>query len=334
MLIKRAEVTFKIPYLLEWQGFVEVKIGNGQLINMKLESVKEDTDNIRFNGGFVRGDRYGRYNTTAVTCYFDCNLEDDLVKLNNNQKYYYNRSKQAINKLLYVYKHTYNEYYISPFKDTDILEYNIKFFKEDSSIAGCYMSNFGGGSIVLGNISTPSEEILDLLKSEVRFPLWQEYWYKAKDDYDLEDYTQCLININIALENFIYTHFKERLMGKLSDEAINKTLNVYTPCSNCKLKSSNENHIKPGPPSIYKIVKVMYRMEPANDHKVKDINRLVSSINRYRNDIVHGTFSETITPDCAETAVNSFEKLVSISLGAPLMIEKQTAKISNLGFAF
>ncbi|WP_157872840.1 hypothetical protein [Desulfoscipio gibsoniae] len=334
MLIKRAEVYIKIPYFLEWQGVLEVNISIDNLITMKLDSVKENTSNFEINNGFVKRDRSGRYNTTAIICCFDCNFEYDLNKVAEYQKHYYGHSKKAINKMLYIYKNIYDEYHINPIRDIDILQYNIKFFNEENKEVKFFMSTFGGGYITFGNIESPGQNIRNMLTGDVRFPLWKEYLYKAKDDFDLENYTQCIVNINIALENFIYTHFEERLKGILSEQKINEVLYKYTPCDDCNLKMCNKNHISPGPPSIYRIVKFMYKNAPVPNYKTKEITNVVLNINKYRNDIVHGKFKKIIKEGHAEKAIENFEKLVCLSLEVPLKEKREEGKISNLGFAF
>lgn len=291
-MIVKVKTTIEIPYYIEWSNIIGVKISKNIHINVKLE-IKDKNSNIIIENGCIKNDRFGRYNTTIVTCQFDCNFEGNLYIIKDKQDYYYKCSKEAINKILYIYKHSYGVYHIKPIKDIDILEYNIKFFDEDNKEKDFFMMNFGGGKVTFKEVLTPTRQILNMLKEDIQFPLWTEYLYNSKDDLELENYIQSIVNINIALENFTYSHFEERMKGILTYEQI-------------------KNYVLMRPPSIYKLVKVMYGNVPIANYTLTKVLDIVSKIRKYRNEIVHGKFVNVIKED-AECAILNFEKLVRLS---------------------
>lgn len=138
----------------------------------------------------------------------------------------------------------------------------------------------------------------------------------SKNALFVRDYTQAILDANVALENFIYGHFYDRLMHVRTKEQLDAFLKGNCPCEECEFYLSSgkgtEDLSLSMIPNMYQMIKYMNRWVPfeiSNRQLVKLLRKIIVK----RNEIVRGDIKEIKRKDALQ-AVYSLEKIIDISL--------------------
>jgi len=254
-------------------------------------------------------DRQGLATFSNITCRFDYN-----EVMGNNNDYYLSNAVKITNRVLEIYRLKLKEFYVVGIKENIIFQKNVMYINDDGTVTGNIMQSFAGGITIATHLQIDGET-RRLLTSDEPFPLWEISLNNAKNYYDLGEYRQTIVEINIALENFIYTHIYQRLSRQLAEEEISQLVAEKSPCTSCRIQTDPENPqivVQPHPPSIHKIIKDMYRAEPIIGMTTTRLRSIIDKITRYRNSIVHGRQVAVSARDARE-AIEKFEQLVNES---------------------
>ncbi len=310
MKVEYVVVLLDIPFGLMWEGSLEVSMGDYVAkISIKKKFVKEG-DAGSFNNTEIKRDRQGKSSYMEAECYLD------YVE-NKSDNFYIHRAISSINRILELYRNIYkDEYHVDKIRNVDLIRRTVRYIKKDGTTKMSIQENFPGGLILARKAKIPLEAH-QMLKNGLGFPTWSNSLINAKNRLDLEDYPQAIIEANISLESFVYTHIYDRLEDEVEKEELEEFLTEYTPCKNCKHNEGSDKiilTINPSHPSIYKVIKYMYSIVPIKGLSKTKLMKLIRNINKYRNDIVHGRSQLSIKRKDAKIAVESLETFIDKSL--------------------
>lgn len=301
-------VQFKIPYALFWEDDLLVNMYNyfARIIIKRSFIVNNDRLETPNGGMQVINDRGGKLCKTNIICLLELHNESE------ESSFYLERAIKSVNRLLEVYRNmNIEEFYVKGVIERDLEDYKIYYILDNGAILVTENKSI---NVKLAAVSVKCpNEIREILYEGSRYPLWISALKNAQNHYDLGSYSQAIIEANICLENFVYTHIYERLKDKKTLEEINDFLSAKSPCSGCNDREGNIK-LETVYPSIRKVIKYMYNEVKIDGLSNTKLNMLVDDINKYRNEIVHGRSQENVNRENARLAVKGIEKLISLSM--------------------
>ena len=151
--------------------------------------------------------------------------------------------------------------------------------------------------------------------------LWQTAYLDSLKQLQIRNYKEAIIQVNIALENYLYIFAKKILTDNIGEEATNKFfqgkvryedfyLNQYISLEIFD-KMCADGVVKDNPPTTYAIIKRCYEFLDKSISK-RALQTKISCVRKFRNDIVHGNDIECNIKKEAEKAINAFEELTEI----------------------
>lgn len=324
-------VKFQIPYLIELQENKEYEFTYKE-IKRKVISVRKETAqnslnlNIDAENGYVfnKNDKYGLLNRSEISIYINAYIEpEEKVNINCELKDVWLSVAEAIetwNYFLRVFKVATKEYWLDNINEFMILNYSTEIFAGTISLRNIPVS-FSMGLIFnneLPRLSEEQETQLQKLLIDDEIQLWETAYLDAMNNLQVRNYKESIVQINIALENFLYQYAIELLsknIGFLEAEKFltgeikydDFYLNQYITKSDFE-KLVKEEIIKNNPPNTYGIIKKCSAYWDANISK-RAVTKKISSIRLHRNDIVHGINVKCNYKSVCENAITNFNDL-------------------------
>lgn len=325
-------VNFEIPYHVNLPEDKEYQFSlNGilcKVIKTRKESPRRKNGLICENGYiFNKQDKYGLFNYSRVTVSINEYVEpNENINVNRELKGVWKSVARAIevwNYFLKFFRIATQEYWLDEINEFMILNYDTKICAGDRVLRYVPWSYAIGFSLCseVPCVTEEDEKLFYELLGSRNIYIWEIAYLEALNKIQVRNYKEAIIQINIALENYLYMYAEKLLRNNIGEEATYRFLKGENDYNNFYLKDyiSEKDYnelvkkevIKNNPPTTYGIISKCAIYWDSGISK-RSVTKKVSSIRKYRNDIVHGTDIKVNLKSICEEAISSFEELQTI----------------------
>ena len=272
-------------------------------------------------------DKYGLLNHSKITISINDFIEPTCKEnVNRELKDVWcsvSRAVEVWNYFIKNYRVSTKEYWLENINEFMILNYDTQVYAGDIELRNVPLS-YSMGLQISSNVPCIEEitqiELSQMLKAGI-IDLWQTAYMDSLKQLQIRNYKEAIIQINIALENYLYTFAKKILSKNIGEEATYKFfkgevryedfyLNQYISPEVFK-SMCDDGVVKNNPPTTYAIIKRCYEFLDESISK-RNLQTKISIIRKYRNDIVHGNDIKCKIEKEAEKAIEAFENLIEI----------------------
>ncbi|MBP2045292.1 hypothetical protein [Methanobacterium aggregans] len=323
---------FEIPFpLIVTDQPIEFEYENTKHI-IEIEIIQSPLNPMPTSGGFfseIVEDKYGiaRRSKIKLTSFRYINpheiVELDILAQDKRIQRIFLETIKVMNFFIERYRLVSKKYWLENIFHKMITKYLCTVTAGTFEIHNINMMNNQLVQIQLGVpwLSTEKlEELNDNLKKE-RLDLWKTLLLDSKDYLLRRNYRESIYAINGALENFLNQKAREILRDALKDEEVEEFFAGKIKYEEHKLKKYMDkdsfekaiasNAIPTFYPTIYQMISKCHKLVPFPSGK-KKINRLISKINKRRNEVAHGNEIQENLEEDAKIAIESFEQLVKL----------------------
>lgn len=325
-------VSFEIPYYVDLPEDKEYSFYINQIL-CKVKVTRKGSPRSKnewvCESGYLfnKQDRYGLFNYSKVTVSINEYIEpDENININRELKDAWKSVAIAIevwNYFLKVFKVATREYWLDEINEFMILNYDVQILAGNRvlrNVPWSYARGFSLSSTVPCITEKDEKIFLELLGSRNIY-IWEIAYLEALNRIQVRNYKEAIIQINIALENYLYMYAERLLLNNIGEEATHKFLEGECDYNNFYLKDyiSEEDYydlvkqgtIKKNPPTTYGIINKC-ALYWGTEISKRSVTKRLSKIREYRNDIVHGTDIRINLKSICEAAISSFEELHTI----------------------
>lgn len=272
-------------------------------------------------------DKYGLLNHSKITIAINDFIEPTFKEnVNRESKDVWCSISKAVdiwNYFIKNYRVSTKEYWLENINEFMILNYDIQIYAGKVNLRNIPIS-YSMGLQISTNVpcinETTQTELSQMLKKGT-IDLWQTAYLDALKQLQIRNYKESIIQVNIALENYLYTVAKRVLNENIGEEAAQNFfqgevryedfyLNQYISVELFN-KMVSDGVIKSNPPTTYAIIKRCYEFLDRSISK-RSLTSKISIVRKYRNDIIHGNDIKCNIKREAENAIGAFEDLIKI----------------------
>ncbi|NOH82041.1 hypothetical protein F0231_20165 [Vibrio sp. RE86] len=265
--------------------------------------------NVSSNEILMQGDIHGVTKQTMITITTDKFIQHqgEVIGL--------------LNYFVKAYRIAMNEAWLLKVSEKNILETNIYYKLDGHQIERKILPPQGTFSIP-NEEDYSTEKLLEELNNPSR-SLWLHSYLDAKLNFGINNFTQSVMYLNIAFENFVTLKADERLSRNLTQDELEL---FYSGRSYVNLDDKYKEFITEDDftskilsdsdyvnrPTTFKIVKYCNKVEKFS-LGMKKINSQINRIRKYRNDIAHGRYiDDTCLMDHIPQAFESFDSFIAL----------------------
>lgn len=324
-----SKVNFEIPYYIDLvQDKEYCFLFNGLSCKIKLKHIPTVNKNGEGNAFlYNKNDKYGLLNHSRITVSINTFIEPGHKEnVNRELQDTWKSISKAIevwNYFIQIYRVVTKEYWLENINEFMILNYDMQVY-----IGGIELRNvplaYSMGLSISNAVPCIEKEVEACLLEKLgngAVNLWQTAYMDALKKLQVRNYKGAIIQINIALENYLYIYAKTLLIPCLGESATMDFLNGKIEYNNFYLNNyiSKEifeqmvidGAIKANPPTTYAIIKKCAEFWGVGISK-RRVNSKISIIRENRNDIVHGIDINENLKSVSEKAIDAFEELIEI----------------------
>lgn len=321
-------VNFEIGYYIDMPQDIEFEFVL-ENIRCKVKSKHIPAINKSSGNAFLynSNDKYGLLNhsqiTVSINDFIDPACKENVNRESKDVWCSISRAVEVWNHYIKNYRVSTKEYWLENINEFMILNYNTQIYAGDIKLRDVPLS-YSMGLQVSSKApcinETTQTELTRMLKTGT-IDLWQTAYMDSLKQLQIRNYKEAIVQINIALENYLYTLAKKVLIENIGEEETNSFfqgevryedfyLNQYISLEVFN-KMCDDGVIKNNPPTTYAIIKRCYEFLDKSISK-RSLQTKISLVRKYRNDIVHGNDTECNIPKEAEKAIGAFEDLIEI----------------------
>ncbi len=321
-------VNFEIGYYIDMPQDTEFEFV-WENIRCKVKSKHIPAINKSSGNAFLynSNDKYGLLNHSKITVSIN-DFIDPACKENVNRELQdvwcsISKAVEVWNYFIKNYRVSTKEYWLENINEFMILNYDTQIYAGDIELRNVPLS-YSMGLQISSNVPCIDEnkqiELSRMLKVGI-IDLWQTAYMDALKQLQIRNYKESIIQINIALENYLYTFAKKVMIENIGEEATNNFfqgevryedfyLNQYISLEVFN-KMCDDGAVKNNPPTTYAIIKRCYEFLDKSISQ-RSLQTKISLVRKYRNDIVHGNDIECNIQKEAEKAIDAFEDMIEI----------------------
>ena len=311
------EVSFDVPcHIVIENDKKYVFQFEGESCYIKANVLNVNNGNTQ-NGGvgiYNEKDKYGLLNYTHFTIGYN-----KFINL-QQRSYLTNESKDVLTSVAYgikilnyflkAYKLATGRYWIDEINEFMVLNYSSATYIGNIVFKKIAWGSMGIGVTTMFPSLSPDEEN-NLTKRLETFSeyIWESSYLSAKNQFLIHNYREAIIQINIALENYLFLYAKANLPLIMGETETKLFLNGEIKTKRSKAYGKSKINCKP--PTIYKVIEACAPLWISEKIKINLLEK-VDSIKKYRNQIVHGVQEHKNFSTGAANAISAFEELKDI----------------------
>lgn len=324
-------VNFEIPYYINLPDSREYEFVYHS-IKCKVKSVTIESPRRK---GYIcknahlfnKQDKYGLLNYSRITVSINEFIEPCTSgNVNRELKDVWlsvSRAVEAWNYFLNLFKVVTNQFWLDNINEFMILNYDTQIYAGEIELRNVPLSY----SLELNvNLELPcileaeEKRLIEALE-QPKIYVWQTAYLDALNKLQVRNYRESIVQINIALENYLYTYAKKLLTENIGEEETSVFLEGDCEYNNFYLKDYiieeiydelvRKEIIKRNPPTTYGIIKKCSTYWRKGISRTR-VQKLVSVIRKYRNDIVHGVDIRDNLKKVSENAIEAFEDIIEL----------------------
>lgn len=322
-------VTFEVPYHIIYKHDYEINVTYNTLqCKITVETIRTSNGLIVQTDGnqyvYQKQDKYGLVNHSKITISIPKYIDPEKTeRVNKNIGEIWCPLVEAINVFnvfLRIYKDTTNNYWLDNLNELMIFNYSVIIYAGEIAIRTIPMNIPLGITINSTPVELSDDELSELQNalSKNRNILWISSYHDALNQFQIKNYKEAIISINIALENLVFEFARNLLSNYMPSSEVDSFLSGKVNYDKFYLKDyisidlfqelKEKNIIVDNPPTIYKVMKVCthYSQLECTNRK---LNSLLNDIKELRNDIVHGRELPNKIESHAEKSIDSFIEL-------------------------
>lgn len=318
-------VNFKLPYKIDISENENIVYDFKNItfsLKFKTISNQQQIPFMSYDGSVeLNKDKYGIYSYSDLTLTFDkffdaTHCMDKLLNL----------CSESFNYFLDYYKIITEHYWIDNLNLKQIQVSTVRVVSENYDIISIPFY-YPHEIRVSDNPSYINQEKLNELKSQLireqEPPLWKILYLDSKNNIHIEKYREAVISINSAFENYLNIKSREILRCNMTEQEVEDYLQGKVSYETYFLKefiseeafneAVKEKIICSSPPNTFQIIKKCLENENRITVSKSKIRKLVKSIRKNRNDIIHGNLRllQNIESD-AKKSIKSFEEFINV----------------------
>lgn len=325
------KVSFEIPYYIILENGREYEFVYNNLKCKVIAYVKQSAKSsfVKVENGVVfnEKDKYGIINYSQVVVYYNDYTEpEDQVYVNRELGKVWKSVAKGIeiwNYFVKCYKVETKRYWIDNINEFMILNYSTKIYAGEIELANVPLSFSLGLSISneLPKLSNSENEFLIKRLNENGENVWENAYLDSLNQFQVRNYKEAIIQLNIALENYMFLYAEKLLTKEIGDKKTKLFLQGHQEYTDFYLKDYISQDvfehlyckgtIKDNPPTLYKIIRKCANYWP-EDISARRISSNVNTVKKYRNEIIHGGNIEKNIEKETEKAIEAFEKIIQI----------------------
>ncbi len=324
-------VNFEIPYYINLPDSTEYEyIYQGLKCKVKsttIESPRRKGYICKNAYLFNKQDKYGLLNYSRITVFINEFIEPCTShNVNRELKDVWlsvSKAVEAWNYFLNLFKVATNQFWLDNINEFMILNYETQIYAGEIELRNVPLSYSLGMNIneELPCISEAEEKRLIEVLQQSEIWVWQTAYLDALNQLQVRNYRESIVQINIALENYLYIYAKKFLTENIGEEETRVFLEGNCEYNDFYLKDYiveevydelvRQEVIRKTPPTTYGIIKKCSHYW-GNAISRTRVQKLISVIRKYRNDIVHGVDIKDNLKGISENAVKAFEDLIEL----------------------
>ena len=322
-------VNFEIPYYINLPDSTEYEyIYQGlkcKVRSITIESPRRKGYICKNAYLFNKQDKYGLLNYSRITVSINefieprtsCNVNRELKDVWLSVS----KAVEAWNYFLNLFKVATNQFWLDNINEFMILNYDTQIYAGEIELRNVPLSYSLGMNVnvELPRISETEEKRLIEALQQPEISVWQTAYLDALNKLQVRNYRESIVQINIALENYLYIYAKKILTENIGEEETSIFLEGDCEYNDFYLKDYiveeiydelvRQEIIRKNPPTTYGIIKKCSHYW-GNAISRTRVQKLISVIRKYRNDIVHGVDIKDNLKRISENAVKAFEDLI------------------------
>lgn len=323
-----SNINFEIGYYIDMPQETEFEFVY-ETVKCKVKSKHiPETNKIKGNAFIYNSnDKYGLLNHSKITVSINDFIEPTLKEnVNRESKDVWcsiSRAVEVWNYFIKNYRVSTKEYWLENINEFMILNYDTQINAGKVELQNVPLS-YSMGLQISTNVpcinETTQTELSQMLKNGT-IDLWQTAYLDSLKQLQIRNYKESIIQVNIALENYLYTVAKKVLNENIGEDATQDFLQGEVRYEDFYLnqyisaelfnKMVSDGVIKSNPPTTYAIIKRCYEFLDRCISK-RSLMSKISIVRKYRNDIVHGNDIKCNIKREAENAIGAFEDLIKI----------------------